>query len=218
MTRARADDACPGALQVHQAADGALARIRLPGGMISPGQLTALADAATRFGSPAMELTSRGNIQIRGLTDPGALADAVAAAGLLPSPSHERVRNIVASLNSSISFNKRNFWIDPVSHNQYFVGVQYPEQDIQSVETLLDVVVTGTNQKAPVPLRNIATLTRTNVPVRDIAVGETMPVTARAVMGVGVDAAGPVTADQSSVFSLSVSDRICSSCFGSSTS
>ena len=76
----------------------------------------------------------------------------------------EIMRNIVASLNSSISFNKRNFWIDPVSHNQYFVGVQYPEQDIQSVETLLDVVVTGTNQKSPVPLRNIATLTRTSVP------------------------------------------------------
>lgn len=97
MNRARDDDACPGALQVHQAADGALARIRLPGGMISADQLAALADAAARFGSPAMELTSRGNVQIRGLTDPGALADAVAAAGLLPSPSHERVRNIVAS-------------------------------------------------------------------------------------------------------------------------
>jgi precorrin-3B synthase len=97
MTRARNDDACPGALQVHQAADGALARIRLPGGMISASQLSALAVAATRFGSPAMELTSRGNVQIRGLTDPAALADAVAAAGLLPSPSHERVRNIVAS-------------------------------------------------------------------------------------------------------------------------
>jgi precorrin-3B synthase len=97
MTRARDDDACPGALQVHQAADGALARIRLPGGMISSSQLTALAVAATRFGSPAMELTSRGNVQIRGLTDPAALADAVAAAGLLPSASHERVRNIVAS-------------------------------------------------------------------------------------------------------------------------
>ena len=82
---------------MHQAADGALARIRLPGGMISPDQLTALADAAARFGSPAMELTSRGNVQIRGITDPSALADAVAAAGLLPSPSHERVRNIVAS-------------------------------------------------------------------------------------------------------------------------
>jgi precorrin-3B synthase len=97
MTRVRNDDACPGALQVHQAADGALARIRLPGGMITADQLEALANAAMRFGSPAMELTSRGNVQIRGITDPAALADAVAAAGLLPSVSHERVRNIVAS-------------------------------------------------------------------------------------------------------------------------
>lgn len=97
MTRVRDDDACPGALQMHQAADGALARIRLPGGMITVEQLVALAEAATRFGSQAMELTSRGNVQIRGITNPEALADAVANAGLLPSPSHERVRNIVAS-------------------------------------------------------------------------------------------------------------------------
>ena len=99
MARTRDQDACPGALQVHRAADGALARIRLPGGMIEPRQLEALAHAATRFGSPAMELTSRGNIQIRGIRDDAAapLADAVAAAGLLPSPTHERVRNIVAS-------------------------------------------------------------------------------------------------------------------------
>ena len=100
MARARDQDACPGALQLHRAADGALARVRLPGGMISPRQLEALAHAATRFGSPAMELTSRGNIQIRGIRDDEggvALADAVAAAGLLPSPTHERVRNIVAS-------------------------------------------------------------------------------------------------------------------------
>jgi precorrin-3B synthase len=97
MARARDQDACPGALQVHDAADGALARVRLPGGMISPRQLEGLAHAATRFGSPAMELTSRGNIQIRGIHDNEALADAVAAIGLLPSLTHERVRNIVAS-------------------------------------------------------------------------------------------------------------------------
>jgi precorrin-3B synthase len=82
---------------MHRAADGALARVRLPGGMIAPRQLEALAHAATRFGSPAMELTSRGNIQIRAVQDTEALADAVAAAGLLPSATHERVRNIVAS-------------------------------------------------------------------------------------------------------------------------
>ena len=97
VARIRDRDACPGALQLHQAADGALARVRLPGGMISAEQLEALAHAATRFGSPAMELTSRGNIQLRAITDTAAVAEIVAAAGLLPSQTHERVRNIVAS-------------------------------------------------------------------------------------------------------------------------
>ncbi len=68
MARTRDKDACPGALQVHQAADGALARVRLPGGMIAPAQLEALAHAASEWGSEAMELTSRGSIQIRALT------------------------------------------------------------------------------------------------------------------------------------------------------
>jgi precorrin-3B synthase len=97
VSRTRAVDACPGALSLHTAADGSLARIRLPGGMVTAQQLAALARAASEFGSPAMELTSRGNIQIRGITDEGAVAQAVAAAGLLPSATHEKVRNIVAS-------------------------------------------------------------------------------------------------------------------------
>ncbi|HEX4586390.1 MAG TPA: precorrin-3B synthase [Mycobacterium sp.] len=97
MARIRDRDACPGALQVHLAADGALARVRLPGGVVSPEQLEAVAAAATEFGSPAMELTSRGNIQLRAITDTAAVAEMVAVAGLLPSQTHERVRNIVAS-------------------------------------------------------------------------------------------------------------------------
>ncbi|MCB0934222.1 MAG: precorrin-3B synthase [Mycobacterium sp.] len=100
MSRTRDHDACPGALQVHQAADGALARVRLPGGMIDAAGLEALADAATRFGAGTLELTSRGNLQVRGVRGESGiagLADAVTAAGLLPSPGHERVRNIVAS-------------------------------------------------------------------------------------------------------------------------
>ncbi len=97
MARIREKDACPGALQVHQAADGALARVRLPGGVIAPAQLEALAHAATEWGSEAMELTSRGSIQIRAVSDTAKLAEVVAGVGLLPSETHERVRNIVAS-------------------------------------------------------------------------------------------------------------------------
>ena len=97
MSRTRDDDACPGALQVHQAADGALARVRLPGGMITAGQLEALAHAATEYGNGTLELTVRGNVQLRGVRDTAAVADAATGAGLLPSPDHERVRNIIAS-------------------------------------------------------------------------------------------------------------------------
>jgi multidrug efflux pump subunit AcrB len=74
------------------------------------------------------------------------------------------MRNVVAALNSSIQFNKRNFWIDPLNKNQYYVGVQYREDAIKTVETLLNIPVTGPNQSDPVPLRNVASIERTNVP------------------------------------------------------
>ncbi|EEN85414.1 precorrin-3B synthase [Rhodococcus erythropolis SK121] len=90
-------DACPGALQVHHAADGALARVRLPGGLLTPTQLQTLADAARDLGNGQMELTSRGNVQLRSVSDPEAFAARIASAGLLPSATHERVRNILAS-------------------------------------------------------------------------------------------------------------------------
>lgn len=97
MDRGRDTDLCPGALQTHHAADGELARIRLPGGMITAAQLEAVAGAASDFGSAVIELTSRGNLQIRGLRDTARVAEILANVGLLPSRSHERVRNIVAS-------------------------------------------------------------------------------------------------------------------------
>ncbi|MBY0441084.1 MAG: precorrin-3B synthase [Mycobacteriaceae bacterium] len=97
MPRARDVDACPGVLEVHHAADGAVVRIRLPGGMITAAQLATLAIAANQFASGALELTARGNIQLRGVADLGAVTALVAEADLLPSRTHERIRNIVAS-------------------------------------------------------------------------------------------------------------------------
>ncbi|MET7771037.1 precorrin-3B synthase [Nocardia sp. NPDC005366] len=96
MTR-RAPDSCPGVLRLHQAADGPLARIRLPGGRLEPDQLRALAAISVDLADGTIELTSRGNLQLRRVRDAGALTDRLAAAGLLPSRTHERVRNIVAS-------------------------------------------------------------------------------------------------------------------------
>ena len=84
---------------MHEAADGGLARVRVPGGAMGPEQFRALAAAAADLADGTMELTSRANLQVRGLAT-GAeqeLAARLAAAGLLPSVTHERVRNIIAS-------------------------------------------------------------------------------------------------------------------------
>ncbi|MEV6946744.1 precorrin-3B synthase [Streptomyces sp. NPDC051172] len=97
--RRQRDDACPGALRLHTADDGALARVRIPGGVLTTRQALALGDAARRLGDGDVHLTSRGNVQLRGLDASSGLelAELLDAAGLLPSRRHERVRNIVAS-------------------------------------------------------------------------------------------------------------------------
>ncbi|MEU6737598.1 precorrin-3B synthase [Streptosporangium sandarakinum] len=82
---------------MHQAADGPLARVRTPGGILTAPQLRELAGCARDLGSGVIELTSRANVQVRGLRDPAAFAARIAEAGLRPSVTHERVRNIVAA-------------------------------------------------------------------------------------------------------------------------
>jgi multidrug efflux pump subunit AcrB len=76
------------------------------------------------------------------------------------------MKNVVAAFNSSIQFNKHNFWIDPKNKNQYFVGVQYFEGDIKSIETLMDIPVTTDRPdvpKRPIPLRNVVSIELTAV-------------------------------------------------------
>ena len=95
-------DRCPGVLRPWIADDGALVRLRLIGGALS---VQALADLALISGDHAdghLYLTKRANIQLRGIKHddgcvPDEFVDAVKAAGLLPSPSHELVRNIMVS-------------------------------------------------------------------------------------------------------------------------
>ncbi|WP_425831945.1 cobalamin biosynthesis protein CobG [Streptomyces fractus] len=84
--------------------DGFLARVRIPGGLLSVEQARALAGVAGRLGDGMLHLTSRGNVQLRGLRDGcgGELAEVLGAAGLLPSAAHERVRNVVASPMSGL--------------------------------------------------------------------------------------------------------------------
>lgn len=123
-------DACPGSLRLHRADDGALARVRIPGGVLTARQADALHGAARELGDGELHLTSRGNVQLRGLGQDcgGRLAELLGGAGLLPSRSHERIRNVVASPLSGL---------DGRGH-----------RDVRSWLTALDALLCGSDKAA----------------------------------------------------------------------
>jgi precorrin-3B synthase len=98
-------DRCPGVLRPHLAQDGAVVRIRIPGGQTTGTALGGLSRIAQKFGSSDVQLTSRASVQLRGLPDPvpEGLIQGVRGAGFLPSDTHELIRNIVASPLTGIS-------------------------------------------------------------------------------------------------------------------
>src|SRR5262249_1918303 len=75
--------ACPGLSAPMPTGDGLLARL-MPVGTITLDAMTGFAAAARRHGNGILEITSRGSIQVRGLThdSAAAFADAVAALGI----------------------------------------------------------------------------------------------------------------------------------------
>ncbi len=100
-------DRCPGVLRPWIADDGAIVRLRLAGGSIPTAALRGLLDVAEEWGDGTVLLTKRTNLQLRGIAHdaadggrpcvPQGLVDAVTELGLLPSPTHELVRNLMAS-------------------------------------------------------------------------------------------------------------------------
>jgi len=101
VTRTR-PDLCPGVFRPWPAEDGALVRVRLIGGEISLAGLRRLGRVAARYGDGDLHLTSRANVQLRGLPAIGDELDAevvaaIEATGLVPHPTHELVRNVMVS-------------------------------------------------------------------------------------------------------------------------
>lgn len=61
--------ACPSLDAPMRTGDGLLARLRVVGGRLTPGQLAKIAEIAGQFGNGQIEITTRGNLQVRGLSD-----------------------------------------------------------------------------------------------------------------------------------------------------
>jgi precorrin-3B synthase len=92
--------ACPGVHQPMDEADGGLARVRVPGGRLSLDQWAAVARAAARHGSGTIELTSRANVQLRGIDrrhGPDLVDDLVAAGLVHPDGDADQRRNVIGA-------------------------------------------------------------------------------------------------------------------------
>ena len=90
---------CPSLYDPMPTGDGLLVRVKPPGARLAAPAARALAEAATRYGNGAIELTRRGNLQVRGLHPDGVapFAAAMVAAGLAnPDPERERRRVVIA--------------------------------------------------------------------------------------------------------------------------
>ena len=92
--------ACPGIYKLSLMRDGALARIRVPGGVLTSDQARTVADVSHTHGSGIIDLTNRANLQLRGLHEHNGsrVAKKLLEAGLLcENPDVDRLRNITSS-------------------------------------------------------------------------------------------------------------------------
>jgi precorrin-3B synthase len=91
--------ACPSVHEPFAQLDGALVRIRVPGGLLTSHQVRRIAEAASDYGT-VVEITSRANLQIRGVTTGSHLRlvqDLVAAGVTLADAAADARRNVLAS-------------------------------------------------------------------------------------------------------------------------
>ncbi|AKK05912.1 sulfite reductase, beta subunit (hemoprotein) [Corynebacterium mustelae] len=91
------NDMCPGAIRLHNAQDGAIGRVRFPGGRVLAQQWQDISRISTNLGDGTIHITTRGNLQFRGVSDDAKFLAAVEDAGFLPSRPHDKIRNILAS-------------------------------------------------------------------------------------------------------------------------
>jgi precorrin-3B synthase len=91
---------CPGALRPMESGDGLIVRLKITGGIVPLDLAAAIADWSARWGNGEIDLTSRANLQLRGVSAESLseLQSALAAHGLLDGNiGGEAVRNVISS-------------------------------------------------------------------------------------------------------------------------
>jgi len=75
--------------------------------------------------------------------------------GLTPK---EVISNVITSLTSDVMI-APSYWVDPKTGNNYFVTVQYPENEVKSIADLKSMPMRAPHRTAPTYLDEVATIT-----------------------------------------------------------
>ncbi|MFP5511254.1 MAG: precorrin-3B synthase, partial [Alphaproteobacteria bacterium] len=88
---------CPGALRPMMSGDGLVVRVRPRGGRLTQAQATGVAAAAAAHGNGLIDLSSRGNVQLRGVSEAthGPLIDDLRAFDLIDADAQAEARRNV---------------------------------------------------------------------------------------------------------------------------
>jgi len=76
----------------------------------------------------------------------------------------DAIKNMVAAFSSTATFDK-SFWIDEGNGNHYYVGVTYPEYEIDGEDVLGSVLVSSSLTEKPIPFRNFSIVRDRNTAV-----------------------------------------------------
>jgi len=84
-------------------------------------------------------------------------------AALLGLTPHTVVDNVITALTSNGQVSP-SFWIDPVTGNNYMLTVQYPEQQIKTLEDFKQIAMRSADGKSTTPLESVASIRPINTP------------------------------------------------------
>lgn len=77
----------------------------------------------------------------------------------------EIAENVVTAFSSSVGY-APNIWVDPATGVDFFIGVQYEDNVVDSLDELrsLPLSIQGENGPTTIPLSEVATIQRVNIP------------------------------------------------------
>lgn len=73
----------------------------------------------------------------------------------------EIIKNIDSAVTGSSTFATNSLWVDPKTGIDYFLAVQFPEQEISNLSQLANIPIKGYERERTLPLNQIANITKT---------------------------------------------------------